>query len=138
MIPGEARNRSLEIQTNFYKKYIPFIYDINEQIYIQQDIDFDALQHLDSIGLINFSSLPNIVLKDLPKHITIKYHEEPLYLEFAKESNNELQVGHVILSRIGEQLAPICGSKPVDGFPEYIIERLFRGGRIISPSPPPK
>jgi hypothetical protein len=58
-------------------------------------------------------------------------------VEFNKETDNELEVGKVLLTKTGRQLAPICGSKPVDGFLDYIIERWAKKGVILS-SPYPR
>ena len=36
--------------------------------------------------------------------------------------SDELNIGTVMLTKIGQELAPICGSKPVDGFMDYVME----------------
>ena len=45
--------------------------------------------------------------------------------------------GKVLLSSIGDELAGICNSKPMDGFLDYVIERLTKQGLVFS-SPYPK
>ena len=45
----------------------------------------------------------------------------PLHLP--KDANNELDFGKVLLTRIGEELALICRSKPVEGFWEYVRDK---------------
>ena len=40
-----------------------------------------------------------------------------------KDTDNQLQIGTVVLTKIGKELAPICGSKPVEGFYEYVKEQ---------------
>jgi len=47
-----------------------------------------------------------------------------------KDSDNEMQIGTVMLTRIGQELAPISGSKPVDGFLEYVTEK-WRGFKYL-------
>ena len=37
-----------------------------------------------------------------------------------KDVENELEVGKVMLTRIGRELAPICEARPVEGFWEYV------------------
>ena len=46
-----------------------------------------------------------------------------LSLEMPKDANNELETGKVFLTKIGQELAPICGSQPVEGFYEYVKEQ---------------
>ena len=41
----------------------------------------------------------------------------------AKDADNDLEIGKARLTKTGEELAPICGSGPVDGFWEYIQNR---------------
>ena len=47
------------------------------------------------------------------------------------EADNSLELGKVLLTKIGEELAPICGSKPVDGFFDYVREKWKTQGYII-------
>ena len=47
-----------------------------------------------------------------------------------KEEDNSLELGVVLLTKIGLELAPICGSRPVQGFFEYVCERWTNQGFI--------
>jgi hypothetical protein len=40
-----------------------------------------------------------------------------------KESDNAMVFGTVLLTQVGQELFSICGSQPVDGFFEYIVEK---------------
>ena len=99
----------------------PLIFYYQEKIYNDNSINFDTLTHLDSIGLATFSSR-TVTRSGLPKKFFITYHDRPLALRIPKGSDNYLDIGHVQLTRIGRELAPICGSKPVAGFYEYVKE----------------
>jgi len=37
-----------------------------------------------------------------------------------KEDNNQLDIGSVIFTKVGEELASICNSKPIDGYLDYV------------------
>ena len=50
------------------------------------------------------------------------YYGKPLHLEIPKDINN-LAIGQIRLTRPGDELAPICGSKPVEGFYEYVKDQ---------------
>lgn len=116
---------------------IPLIFDSREQIYNNQGINFSTLSHLDDIGLVSFNHLSGFRQMGLPKRITMIYYGIPLNFEFEKETENDLELGKVILTMTGRQLAPICGSKPVDSFQDYIIEKWAKKGLILS-SPDPR
>ena len=100
---------------------VPLILDYKANIYKDNGIDFDGLYHLDSIGLVTFSAR-TVGLSELPEKFFITYHDRPLTLQMPEDSDNKLDIGHVRLTRIGHELAPICGSEPVAGFYEYVKE----------------
>lgn len=102
--------------------FVPLVFDIKEKIYKDNSITFGALSHLESIGLIKFDQLSDFIHIKLPKKFNVLYYGQPLKLEMPNEEDNELQIGHVILTRVGQELAPICGSNPVAGFMEYVKE----------------
>lgn len=106
--------------------FVPLIYDTEASIYIDHQINFGSLSHLESIGLIQFDSLAGYVRQKLKQKGTIPYYEQKLWIEFTKPNKSneyEMQIGHVLLTKVGQQLAPICGSKPIDGFPDYLKEK---------------
>ena len=99
----------------------PLVFDENAEVYNKYGINFESLSHLDSIGLLQFNPTLGYKKGNLRKEGNVYYHDKPLYLEMpGDQANNEIDIGKVILTRIGEQLAQICGSKPVDGFYDYV------------------
>ncbi len=102
--------------------FVPLVFDIKEKIYEENSITFSALSHLESIGLIKFNQLTDFLRIKLPKKFRVLYYGQPLKLEMPNEEDNELPIGHILLTRIGQELASICGSGPVVGFMEYVKE----------------
>ena len=100
----------------------PLIFDYEAKIYNNNGIHFNALTHLDSIGLVAHSGVGTIRKIDLPKKFTVAFYGKLLVLQMPEDSGNTLDIGHVQFTRIGRELAPICGSKPVAGFYEYVKE----------------
>jgi hypothetical protein len=100
----------------------PLIYDTQATIYTNNDISFASIKHLDSIGLISYENVGSYSLIELPKKISITYYGKSINIEFEKENQNELSVGYVMLTKVGQELAPICGSKPIPEFFDYVIE----------------
>jgi hypothetical protein len=102
----------------------PLIYDYKHLIYNDQGINFDILSHIESIGLIKFSGgIGEYFFDDIPKKLTVLYYGTPVVLEMPKDSSNEVITGKVMFTKIGKELAPICGSKPIDGFLEYVTKK---------------
>ena len=101
----------------------PLVFDVQADIYNRYGINFNTLIHLESIGLIQFEGLSSFKKIGLPKRFAVSYYGKLLYLEMPQEANNGLKTGQVLLTKIGQELAPICGSKPVEGFYEYVKEQ---------------
>lgn len=102
---------------------VPLIFDIQNEIYPKNGVDFGAIIHLESIGLVQFENLTGFRRLKLPKKFTVFYYGKPVELEMPKAEDNELELGHVLLTKVGQELAPICGSKPFDGFVDYVKDR---------------
>lgn len=118
--------------------FVPLIYDVNHNLYHKNGINFGALTHLDSIGLIQCSHLTGFQIAQLPKIVNVFYYGESTRLEFQKESENSLQVGTVVLTKIGQELAPICGSSANQEFLEFIREQWKKEGYIKEEKRPSK
>ena len=101
--------------------FVPLVFDVQAEIYNKHGINFDSLNHLESIGLVN--SITGLVRHNLPKKFSVFYYGNSLTLEMPKDSDNELGIGKVLLTKIGQELAPICGSESVEGFRDYVMDR---------------
>lgn len=121
----------------FIGNVVPLIYDEQASIYTDHGIHFNTLEHLDDIGLVSFSSIGGYRRLKIPKHICIFYYGEPINIEFPSEQNNELETGKVLLTRAGQELAPICGSQPVPNFFDYVLSVWRDKGFVVS-SPYPR
>ena len=109
---------------------VPFIDDLQHEIYKKNGITFSTLIHLDTIGLITFSGVGEYQRVELGKRLRVSYYEEAVELEFPKDSDNAMNIGKVRLTQIGQELARICGSVPVDGFKQYVLEKWKAQGYI--------
>ena len=104
------------------ESFVPLMFDEKAEIYNQHGIDFETLSHLESIGLIQFQAF-GLKWFGLPKTFIVRYYGEPLLLEMSKDADNEIEIGQIALTKIGQELASISGSKPVDGFYEYVKDQ---------------
>jgi hypothetical protein len=110
----------------------PLIYETTGEIYTKQGITFDALKHLDAIGLLSFESVSGYSKTGFKKYAHVFYYGQPILIEFSGEMNNQLNVGHVLLTSIGKELVPICGSSRSEEFYSYVIHRWFNKGLVLS------
>lgn len=102
---------------------VPLVFDFQADIYNRQGINFNTLSHLEVIGLIQLAGLTGFSRMGISKRGTVSYYGKLLLLEMPMDANNQLSIGMVMLTKIGQELAPICGSTPVDGFYEYVREQ---------------
>ena len=101
---------------------IPLVFDLTHQVYTEKRLDFSALSHLDSIGLIDFNDLTGFVIKDLlPQMYKVTYFGVRVSLTIVGESTVDL--GKVRLTRVGGELERICGAGRVEGFLEYTLQQ---------------
>jgi len=116
----------------FFGGVFPLIYDVEHEIYKQKGINFQTLTDLDAAGLIRFDGLAGFKIPGVKKIARIHYYGTPIHIEFQKDENNDLEIGNVVLTKIGRELAPICGSVQSDKFMEYIISEWQERGYLIS------
>ena len=109
---------------------VPLIYDVQAEIYNRNGISFDSLKHLDEIGLVSFDNLAGYIHIGLPERITVSYYGIPINIQFKNNENNKLNVGKVLFSKVGQELEPIVGSKPLPEFLEYILKKWSDMGLI--------
>lgn len=121
----------------FLNDIVPLIYNLQNDIYKNYGITFNDLKHLDDIGLISFSGVGSYAKQGLPEVVPIHYYGTPIHIQFPNKENNELVIGKVLLSKTGDELALISGSKPVDGFVDYVLG-VWMNKKLVTFSPWPQ
>jgi len=109
----------------------PIIDDSQNKLFTDVGINFSTLTHLDDIGLITFDGIAHLARQHLPKSLTVAYYGKPLLIEFDGDENM-LRTGHVMLTQMGHQLAPICGSHPSENYRMYVLEKWLASGYTLS------
>ena len=99
---------------------MPLIFDIKNDIYDKNGINFKSLIHLDSIGLIHFE-INGFIMQNIPKKFTVSYYGKLLDLTIQNE--NTLGTGQVLFTKIGKELVKISQSPGIVGFYEYVEEK---------------
>lgn len=103
----------------------PYIMDFNAKIYMDSGIDFNALLHLEAIGLITFQSVAGYANFINKPTFTCHYFETPLNFKATSEAK-EYRVGHVVFKRIGLELEKISGAIPNDQFLPYLKTEFLK------------
>jgi hypothetical protein len=131
--------RDAQLFTNFctfcwmFGDLSPLLFDIEKPTYIDKGLDFNTLTHLDSIGLVSFNNLAGFKKANIPKYFTVFYYGTPITIEFPAD-NNDLPIGMALLTNLGKELAPICGSKPSDDHFLDVLSEWHKLGLILSSS----
>ena len=96
---------------------IPLVMDHNDEMYDRHNINFMNLTHLDSVGMVSFSIIGHKLNHNGP--IDTRYFDRQLTIIGDGQTN----IGECTLTQVGLELAPICGSQPIDGFFRYMTQK---------------
>ncbi|MBD2075083.1 DUF2806 domain-containing protein [Phormidium sp. FACHB-592] len=115
------------------------IYNEGDPIYVNSGVNFNALNHLDDIGLISFNhgAGSSYTYAELSKTISVVCQASSITIDFPTDQNNQLEIGRVIFTKAGQELAQICISEPVPDFLDYVLDIWKKKGLIVS-SPYPR
>ena len=102
---------------------VPLVFNHQGDIYNRHWIHFSSMSHLESLGLIQFDGLTTFRTLRLPKKFPVVYYGRPVELTLPKATDNVLELGHVLLTQAGQELVPVCGSTPVEGFFGFVYDQ---------------
>lgn len=102
--------------------FLPLVFDYNDEIYAKNGIFYTMFTHLESLALIHCDTY-GIKKTHIAKTLRVSYYGRQTELTFQADRDNNLGIGSVLLTRAGKQLASVCGSKPVQGFYEYVYDK---------------
>ncbi|MBI5311826.1 MAG: DUF2806 domain-containing protein [Methylocystis sp.] len=109
-----------------------FVMDSKHSIYHSKNITFDNLEHLESIGLINFSTVANYTTSSDFESVTLSYCGRQINLTFQNKS--KLNLGHVRLARTSRELFYVCSAMGSEEFMDYMINYWINTGAHVSVS----
>ena len=119
---------------------VPLIYgnslgDYYAEIYTAHGVDYAALDHLSSLGLIRFNPEFGYWWYGISQQTRAFYFGKQVQLEFSKPNYPSrkpteygINAGHALLSRAGQELCRICHPEPVEGFFEFVQARWKKEG----------
>lgn len=112
------------------ENHVPLVFLQETDLYSSHGLRFSTFAHLESLGLAVLGQSSGFYMRELPRLLTAKYHGRSLELTLHDDGDNSLDIGRVIFTRAGEQLAAVCGSSPVEGFFEFVRDRWTSIGLI--------
>lgn len=112
-------------------EFTPLVYDVKEEIYNHLSINFRSLSHLQALGLVRFDNVAGFTRTKLPKDVKVSYYDRQVDLELPLSKENKLDIGKVLLTQAGQELAPFSGSAPVDGFFDYVYNIWVRKALVL-------
>lgn len=110
---------------------LPLIFDVQDEIYTEQGITLDALRQLEAIGLVQLNK-SGFIKRGFGKHTRLFYCGKPTKIGFPHDVDNSLDLGHVLLTNQGKELALTIHAPRNQQFYEYVINRWFQEGLLLS------
>jgi Protein of unknown function (DUF2806) len=117
------------------QRLVPIVYDSRHKVFFDLGINFDILTHLDDIGLITFGFGVQAFHSDpLPRTSIVSYYGRRITIQFPRDRDS-LQYGEALLTQMGRELAPICGSTPSDPYYMSVLKHWAEDLRLCIYSP---
>jgi len=115
---------------------VPLVIGSGGDIYRNAGIDRRKMHDLESIGLVKTRETSTEYTLQVPETLVVRYFGRGLRLAVRplvyskklpeREMPRVFGLGVLLFTKVGRELAPICGSKPVEGFWEYMIDKWRR------------
>jgi hypothetical protein len=104
----------------------PLIFDPQNEIYTNQGLNFDAMKHLESLGLVSFDSLAGyqITFPGMAGRFLLHYLGHTYAVQVPEGRPNDLPIGTAMLTNQGLELLSISSATKVPGLEEYVKERV--------------
>lgn len=147
-VPGSVSRRSISLMSQLEKheaelfsrlcRYVVHIDGDLEAIVLvpnlpnspYDDLDFEKLLHLSHIGLISYDGRSGFSICELKRTENFEYCQQSMIIEFQNNSNS-LNMGYVMLTKAGKELARYCEVAPSEEFLQSIITHWVGNGASI-------
>lgn len=111
----------------------PVVLDFKNTIFKDAGITFDALTHLDALGLIQFLPLSSYTREWGAEGTMclVSYFDEHLLLERSPGAPLSLTTGQCLLTKAGQELFRVCGAKKNLEFMYHVLMRWADEGKVF-------
>ncbi len=120
---------------NIGGKMTPLIFNLEDEVYVDNEINFINIKQLDALGLISFDSLGGYkqYQRDHKGGTFLALYGATAYkLQLPEDNNTEITTGKVMYTKLGEELFKICSLVSVKGFEKYVIDKYKKDKFEIS------
>lgn len=100
---------------------IPIIYDFDSKHLKEVGLTFGRLQHLSEVGLISLRDGFQFTQRWDPPQEVVSYFGRHVEVALPKDEGAAMNVGHVMLTKVGIDLWSICRVEPILGYMEEIV-----------------
>ena len=109
------------------KGVVATLLNLDAPYILKAELNFDALAHLSTIGLIEFRPEGGLYLKELGHEFSLSYCGKSHKLK-PKDAKVVLRIGHVLLTMAGKELAGISIRQRNDQFEKDTLDEWKRTG----------
>ncbi len=140
-ITSTLDKKDAELFTNFGQfvwmahQATPMVMNIEDEIYNNEGINFQTLNHLDAIGLIKFDPHQNLHLLNIKKSVLLTYYNKEVILTFDNDKENQLAIGKAWFTQAGAELFEICGSSENKDYFSMILDKWNKGPMVVTVLP---
>ncbi len=123
ILAGEVARSGILIS----KGVVATLLNLDAPYILKAELNFDALAHLSTIGLIEFRPEGGLYLKELGHEFSLSYCGKSHKLK-PKDAKVVLRIGHVLLTMAGKELAGISIRQRNDQFEKDTLDEWKRTG----------
>jgi len=113
------------------KQNIVLIYDHQDEVYSTHGINFTVLKELQALNLLTYTNF-GFSKKGPQRYYRCQYFNKDFIIYIPENKTNAFKTGHVLLTRIGEELSQLCDTSPIEGFEEYLLKKWEELGYTIT------
>jgi hypothetical protein len=109
------------------------VYDYDGSICASNNINFDVLTHLNSIGLIDFEPITGYSTVLKVGELFTSYFNSPIFVTPpVLEGTFDLSIGYVLLTKIGKELLDIIPQVQSSEFYEFVLQKWYKQGITLA------
>ncbi len=113
---------------------VPMVFESKDSIYSDIGLNFGSLQHLESLGLIQFNSFTAFNMNGMPQYFALRYAEHKVDLAL-KALDDGFSIGQVLFTKMGAELASLVDRPEVPGFVDYLVKHFEELGNQAACAP---
>lgn len=121
----------------------PIIFTTEHPMFQSHGLNWSALKHLDEIGLVSFESgltgfslthdgsIGALTPDNWMQRIFVLGYGDSDCAVYSENANGALNVGRLKLSRVGVDIASVCGGDSVPGYFDYVVGEWEKSGARV-------